>query len=138
VLWKQKHGTCFSANLKTAYPSSTAIANEQTRYFQALIDQFTAFPTPNIVQQAAASGQPIPLSDLQDAFGGLSKALLACKFDNGQASLYMVGICLGHDSDGNPTQQIDCPENARKSPYNNNCALSTNVAEVHVAAWNLN
>ncbi len=110
----------------------------QTRYFQDLLDLFNNYPTPAIMQTAAATKQSLTVEELQNAFGGPTYALLGCNYDSrGKAFLNIVGICLGRDSDGNPTTQVECPENTLTNSYDNNCVLD-GVSDIYVIPWTLN
>ena len=107
--------------------------------------------TPEIIINAANAKTTIPLETLQEAFGGPSYALLACDIDGSKGSLNSVGICFGErlllsfacvlieictgvDDYGNPTEQVECPENSLTDTYVNSCAISK-ISDITIPNW---
>ena len=87
-----KHGTCSGL--------------DQTAYFQAAIDLIKKVGTPSIVSDNV--GKSVATSDIRDAFGGASKAILKC------SSKTMVGLSTCYtQSKGMPDQQVDCPPSTK-------------------------
>lgn len=104
-----KHGSC------TGLDSGT--------YFQAAINQLKSLPgdqgTPDILRNNV--GGSVKRTDLAAAFGQADAVMLSC---DSSCTLKQVEVCFGHDDNNMPTGLVSCPDNARKTAYDNSCELN--------------
>merc|ERR1712086_993981 len=64
-----KHGTCWSAAINTVGSNTQALTTLEDSFFQASLDLNQKYPTPKVLQDAAAAGTTLAVSQLQAAFG---------------------------------------------------------------------
>jgi ribonuclease T2 len=101
-----KHGSCSGLDAKTFFADTIG----------ALLKLPGDGGTPDVLRRNV--GGEVKPADLQQSFGNASSVLLSC---DQSCNLMQVGICLAHDAQGNPTQQIACPDNVTQSDYDNGC-----------------
>ena len=129
-----KHGSCYSSMMRDAQPDD--IARLQSNYFGYQMDLLQSNNTPKALMAAQSSGQPIAVSDLQNAFGGPDQVALGCNVvKGGQAYLSQVSLCFTPDATtGKPSKRQACPDDVLSSSYDNGC-VTNSVGKIYVAQW---